>query len=374
MPLKADQRAMLQLLLERGQSYDDLASVLGISSDEVRQRARDALADLGGADPDAEVGLTDYLLGQADPIGRADAVRHIQSDPDTAALAEKIAAQLQLLAPDADLPELPRPKGSKAARAPKAERAPRSTAARSTRDRADEPRESRFAALSAGARRWWDERRPQAIAILAILAALIVVGILALAGVFGGDDGAEAEDTPSLLGYPLAPLQVDKNNEIKGALPLDQLGLTVLSRSASVDLALSSNDELTPALTSALQQGQPVIDYSGTPVLHGDLNAAQADKQALALDMEPVGDYTASGGLVVRADGEEPVVDLSLKDLEPAPEGQTYVLCALLPEGTELPPPSEAPPGGAVPPGGGAVPPAPGGGAGGGGGGGGGGG
>ena len=113
MPLKADQRAMLQLLLERGQSYDDLASVLGVSSDEVRDRAREALRDLGGADPDAEVGLTDYLLGQADPIGRADAVRHIQSDPDTAALAEKIAAQLQLLAPDADLPELPRAKGAK---------------------------------------------------------------------------------------------------------------------------------------------------------------------------------------------------------------------------------------------------------------------
>src|SRR5918998_1289357 len=125
MPLKADQRAMLQLLLERGQSYDDLASVLGVSSDEVRERARDALQDLGGADPDAEVGLTDYLLGQADPIGRADAVRHIQSDPDTAALAARIAAQLQLIAPDADLPDLPRAKGAKVSRV---ERPPRETA------------------------------------------------------------------------------------------------------------------------------------------------------------------------------------------------------------------------------------------------------
>src|ERR671916_1661587 len=105
MPLKADQRAMLQLLLERGQSYDDIASVLGVSSDEVRERARAALRELGGADPDAEVGLTDYLLGQADPIGRADAVRHLQADPDALALAEELEAKLRLLAPDADLPD-----------------------------------------------------------------------------------------------------------------------------------------------------------------------------------------------------------------------------------------------------------------------------
>src|ERR671914_2601653 len=110
MPLAQDQRAMLQLLLERGQSYEDIASLLGGSRDDVRRRARAALEELGGQDPDREVGLTDYMLGQADPIGRADAVRHLQSDPETLALAEKIAAQLQLLAPDAELPELPRAK------------------------------------------------------------------------------------------------------------------------------------------------------------------------------------------------------------------------------------------------------------------------
>ncbi len=215
MPLKADQRAMLQLLLERGQSYDDLASVLGVSSDEVRARAREALRELGGADPDAEVGLTDYLLGQADPIGRADAVRHIQSDPETAALAEKIAAQLQLLAPDAELPDLPRAKGAKSAKAPRAER-PRKAPA--------EPRErgeSRAAAVGSTARRWWEERRAQSIALLATAGAIIVVAILLLTGVIGGgdDEGSAAEDSPALLGYPLAPLEVDKDGEIKGALP-----------------------------------------------------------------------------------------------------------------------------------------------------------
>src|SRR4051812_42823661 len=106
---------MLQLLLEGGQGYDDIGSLLGIPPDEVRSRARSALTEIGGADPDAQVGLSDYLLGQADPIGRADAVRHLQSDPDANALAQRLVQNLRLLAPRADLPEIPEPRGGRRA-------------------------------------------------------------------------------------------------------------------------------------------------------------------------------------------------------------------------------------------------------------------
>ena len=44
---------MLQLLLERGQSYADLASLLGVDEAEVRARARATLTELAGADPTA---------------------------------------------------------------------------------------------------------------------------------------------------------------------------------------------------------------------------------------------------------------------------------------------------------------------------------
>src|ERR687888_455223 len=107
MPLAPDQQAMLQLMLERGQSYADLASVLGVDEPEVRTRARAALTELAGADPDRNVGLTDYLLGQADPIGRADAVRHLKDDPEDLALATVLAQKLRLVAPQATLPRLP---------------------------------------------------------------------------------------------------------------------------------------------------------------------------------------------------------------------------------------------------------------------------
>ena len=109
---------MLQLLLEGGQGYEDIGSLLGIAPDEVHSRARAALTEIGGADPDAQVGLSDYLLGQADPIGRADAVRQLQSDPDANALAQRLVQNLRLLAPKATLPEIPEARGGRRAAAP----------------------------------------------------------------------------------------------------------------------------------------------------------------------------------------------------------------------------------------------------------------
>src|SRR5215218_6268062 len=126
--LTDEQRAMLQLLLEGGQGYDDIGSLLGIGADEVRSRARAALREIGGTDPDAQVGLSDYLLGQADPIGRADAVRHLQADPEANALAQRLVQNLRLLAPKAQLPEIPEPRGGRRAAPPAPATAPTTTA------------------------------------------------------------------------------------------------------------------------------------------------------------------------------------------------------------------------------------------------------
>jgi len=48
---RPDQRVMLQLLVERGQSYADLAHTLGVSEAEVRRRAHAALDELAGPEP-----------------------------------------------------------------------------------------------------------------------------------------------------------------------------------------------------------------------------------------------------------------------------------------------------------------------------------
>jgi hypothetical protein len=54
MPLSDDQRAMLRLLAQREQGYEDIAALMGLSVDEVRTKVKDALTQLedeGAAPP-----------------------------------------------------------------------------------------------------------------------------------------------------------------------------------------------------------------------------------------------------------------------------------------------------------------------------------
>src|SRR5215211_8497116 len=173
---------MLQLLLERGQSYDDLASILGVDAAEVRQRARAALTELAGADPDRNVALTDYLLGQADPIDRADAVRHLKDDPRDLELVTELAQKLRLVAPEAELPRLPGEERHRRPRRASRERVPGPLrklmpAPRAPVGETAEPRPSRTTLT---------RRQTQGIVVAACAAVLVAVGALAIAGVFGG--------------------------------------------------------------------------------------------------------------------------------------------------------------------------------------------
>ncbi len=183
--LTDEQRAMLQLLLEGGQSYEDIGSLLGIAPDEVRSRARSALGEIGGADPDAQVGLSDYLLGQADPIGRADAVRQLQSDPASNALAERLVQNLRLLAPKAQLPEIPEPRGGRRAAAPPpppaapAQPAPAASQGTPAAAAAESPGlASRVAGVFSGIGGLKGRRRTQFLVGLAVALALVVVVIV----------------------------------------------------------------------------------------------------------------------------------------------------------------------------------------------------
>jgi hypothetical protein len=197
-PLSADQQAMLQLLLERGQSYADLASLLGVEEAEVRARARATLTELAGTDPDRHVGLTDYLLGQADPIGRADAVRHLKDNPDDLELATEITQKIRLIAPAAELPRLPgeerRPRPH---RAPPLSRLPIPDRLRRKRPPDEAPEGSRGgeAAAPGAPRTTLSRRQTQRLVGFGSGAVLIVAVILGAVGAFGGGDGGEGTPT-----------------------------------------------------------------------------------------------------------------------------------------------------------------------------------
>src|SRR5947209_8344394 len=107
--LPADQRAVLELVLRRGRTYDEIAELLSIDRAGVRQRALAAFDALG---PKTRVAanrralITDYLL-QALPSGVADEVReHFKASASERAWARAVASELEGLT-DRPLPEIP---------------------------------------------------------------------------------------------------------------------------------------------------------------------------------------------------------------------------------------------------------------------------
>ncbi|HEY8640223.1 MAG TPA: hypothetical protein VIL53_06915 [Solirubrobacterales bacterium] len=329
MPLTDDQRAMLQLLLQRGQSYADIGSLLGLDVEGVQSRAREALTEIGGQDPDRDVSLTDYLLGQADPIGRADAARQLQADGEARDLAERLVTQLRVLAPGADLPDLPGADSGSAKR----KDAP-----------APAPQPSDKAADSAPTRRPFGEltstlSRGQRQAIAGLLGAgiLIVVGVLALTGVFdsgGGSNNSSSSSTNSsqqasnasgltravltsqngsgaqgvavfarvrntpvlqinvtklkpsgpgegyviwLYGgptqaFPIVRQAVGKSGQLRGAAPVPTQLIQALQQGLfnSIDVSLAKNSDVTAALQQA-RKSQKLPPYAGQSVARGTI-------------------------------------------------------------------------------------------------------
>lgn len=263
---------MLQLLLERDQSYEDIGSLLGSDVGEIRSRARAALEEMGGADPDAEVSLTDYLLGQADPIGRADAARHLQADPGARDLAAKLATQLKLIAPSADLPEIP-------AASKNARRGPTDSGKSERPAKAAKPEKSAKSEKSAtpaagagGSGTALSSSQKRLIGALGAAAAVVLVIVLVVSGAFGGDDG----DSPS------------------------------------------GRSDTTTAQTEGGEGDEPTNE----PAANGQ------QENTVSADLKPVGDADpqARGAAVFGQVRGSPVLQVFARGLEPSGEGDTYTI------------------------------------------------
>jgi hypothetical protein len=128
MPLQTlppDQRAVVQLILQRERSYAQIAELLTISEDAVRARAHAGLAALA---PDVELPgdrvaqVSDFLLGQQNGKPRQATRRLLRSSNGAREWAETVRAQLEGLG--AALPELPVRAASPAPAAAEPEAAP----------------------------------------------------------------------------------------------------------------------------------------------------------------------------------------------------------------------------------------------------------
>lgn len=107
MPLNDSDRALLQLFLEGGQDYAQAAALLGVEPSAAADRARSAVSSIAPTEQPPPHPVSDWLLGQADPIAEADAISSIRSDADLRRRTVAIASGLRLVFPGARIPEIP---------------------------------------------------------------------------------------------------------------------------------------------------------------------------------------------------------------------------------------------------------------------------
>jgi hypothetical protein len=192
--LPPDQRAVLQLVLQRGRNYDQIAAMLSIDRAKVRQRALAAFDHLG---PETQVDserrhlLTDYLLGQLPPRVAQDTRARLASSPSERAWVRVLASELAPIAGE-PLPEIPTGGGETAVATPAPAAAATATAV------AD-------AGLGTAAAQPPPEGSPPARessrlggAVLLTIGALVAVVVVAVVLATGGGGSTKTSSAPSV--------------------------------------------------------------------------------------------------------------------------------------------------------------------------------
>jgi hypothetical protein len=169
--LPADQKAVLQLVLRQGRTYGEIAGLLKISTEAVRDRALTALDAVGPTglpdlDDDLQDDLGDYLLGQQTASARATTREQLEGSQSARDWARGVATELRTagVAGEDALPDIP-----------------------------TDPAEvdEAFDALHARRAARVDQARSSRLGGMLIIAAVLLVvvgGVLVLTGVIGGSD------------------------------------------------------------------------------------------------------------------------------------------------------------------------------------------
>jgi Sigma-70, region 4 len=122
--LPDEQRAIVELVLQQGKSYEELAEMLDIPEARVRERARDALVDLApvsarSVEADWRGQLADYVLGQQEGPEATATRGHLRRSEAARSWTRSLLDSLEQLYRNGDLPAIPEPDRA-ARRAPRA--------------------------------------------------------------------------------------------------------------------------------------------------------------------------------------------------------------------------------------------------------------
>jgi hypothetical protein len=108
--LPGDQRAVLEMVLKRGRSYDEIAGLLSLDRAAVRERAQIALDTIGPhteVAPEHQHRIADYLLGQLSDTEAAEVRDLLADSPSDRAWARVVSSELAALTGGNPLPEIP---------------------------------------------------------------------------------------------------------------------------------------------------------------------------------------------------------------------------------------------------------------------------
>ncbi len=119
--LTDEQRAIVELVLQQGKSYDELADMLGIPEARVRERAREALVDLApvsvrAVEEDWRGQIADYVLGQQSGPEATATRGHLRRSESARGWTRSLLDALDQLYGDRELPVIPEPERGAPAR------------------------------------------------------------------------------------------------------------------------------------------------------------------------------------------------------------------------------------------------------------------
>jgi hypothetical protein len=191
--LSAEQRAIVELVVEQAKSYEELADMLGMPETRVRKLARDALVDLAPVsarhvEEDWRGQLADYVLGQQSGPEATATKGHLRRSEAARTWTRSLLDSLEQLYQNGSLPAIPEGERARRERGPRRLAAAGGGAAGAGRELTPEARAAvRRRRLLAGA----------AAGALLLLVIVLLWPIGVLTGDGDGDEGSQAGGSAS---------------------------------------------------------------------------------------------------------------------------------------------------------------------------------
>ncbi len=330
--LSPEKRAIVELVLQQGKTYPELAEMLGMPEPRVRELARDALVELApvsvrGVEEDWRGQLADYVLGQQSGPEATATKGHLRRSEAARSWARSLLDSLEQLYANGSVPAIPDGERGRSARRP----APAAAAASGF---APDERAGGSRGLSTADPVM--RRRLLAGAGVAALVLLIAV-LLWPIGVLTGDDDEGSTASSSESAQPAAQTTPEQNQPATNgpagiAIVVDRAGKKqLLVRAAK--LAPSGQNEgyyvwLYNSAGDAKSLGGQVTDQQGNYQAVGPFPADYAKYKYIDITKQAIGSSSNikhSGESVLR--GPMPKIQAGKKGTakKPAAVGQTVL-------------------------------------------------